>query len=248
MNIIKRLFLTFSLACISYQAQAQSATYVIVHGAWGGAWQFKNVDRKLSEAGNLVYRPTLTGLGERYHLADTAINLQTHIDDVVNTILFEDLHDLVLVGHSYGGVVISGVASRLPDRIKRLVFIDAILPESGESVSSLMKNSSFSQLLEQKVDYIPPVWVKDTTKTPRDVPHPIRTFTQKIEINTENLKHIPGTYILTYDTGKTLQEDDFYPFYLRAAAKNYQLVELEADHNPQIKKLNELVTLLLDAK
>src|SRR2546423_6798587 len=93
-------------------------TIVIVHGAWGGAWGFRRVDSLLREKGYNVYRPTLTGLGERVHLASPDVDLSTRINDVVNMILFEDLHDVILVGHSYGGMVITGVADRVPDRIK----------------------------------------------------------------------------------------------------------------------------------
>src|SRR4026209_178269 len=93
-------------------------TIVIVHGAWGGAWAFKKVEASLREKGFQVYRPQLTGQGDRVHLARPDIGLSTHIDDVVNLILYEDLRDIVLVGHSYGGVVITGVADRVPDRIQ----------------------------------------------------------------------------------------------------------------------------------
>ena len=112
-------------------------TIVIVHGAWGGAWAFKKVDAMLRQKGFDVYRPQLTGQGDRVHLARPDIGLNTHIDDVVNMILYEDLHDIILVGHSYGGMVITGVADRVPDRIRRLVYDDAFAPNDGESVMSL---------------------------------------------------------------------------------------------------------------
>jgi pimeloyl-ACP methyl ester carboxylesterase len=108
--------------------------YVIVHGAWGGSWAFRKVDSLMTEQGAIVYRPSLTGQGERVHLASADIRLTTHIQDVVNTILFEDLQDIILVGHSYGGMVITGVAEQIPERIRKLVYLDAILPEDGESV------------------------------------------------------------------------------------------------------------------
>jgi pimeloyl-ACP methyl ester carboxylesterase len=111
-------------------------TYVIVHGAWGGGWAFRQVDSLLTADGHKVFRPTLTGQGEKVHLASTNINLSTHIQDIVNVILFEDLHDIVLVGHSYGGMVITGVADRVPDRIQRLIYVDALLPLDGESVDA----------------------------------------------------------------------------------------------------------------
>src|ERR1700761_530677 len=97
---------------------ASMATYVLVHGGWQGGWSYGRVARLLRKLGHEVYTPTLTGLGERSHLAQTRINLDTHIADVANIILWEDLSQVVLVGHSFGGVVISGVADRLPERIQ----------------------------------------------------------------------------------------------------------------------------------
>src|SRR5882762_11844283 len=119
-------------------AASAKPTIVIVHGAWGGSWAFRKVEALLREKGFNVYRPQLTGLGERVHLSRPDIGLSTHIDDVVNTILFEDLHDIILVGHSYGGMVITGVADRVPDRIRRLVYVDAFVPNDGESVMSIV--------------------------------------------------------------------------------------------------------------
>lgn len=122
----KNLFVILVLIAFAGEINSQTAkvetpskpTIVIVHGAWGGGWAFKKVESLLRQKGFDVYRPQLTGQGDRVHLARPDIGLNTHIDDVVNTILYEDLRDIVLVGHSYGGMVISGVADRVPDRIK----------------------------------------------------------------------------------------------------------------------------------
>src|SRR5208282_2345856 len=119
-------------------AYGQKFTYVIVHGAWGGGWDWKHVDDLLTADGHEVYRPTLTGQGEHSNLSSTNIDLDTHIQDIVNVILWENLHDVVLVGHSYGGMVITGVADRVPDRIQRLVYVDALLPENGERENSIV--------------------------------------------------------------------------------------------------------------
>src|SRR5215216_473082 len=106
-------------------------TFVLVHGGWHGGWCWKRVAPLLRDAGHDVYTPTLTGLGERVHLASPQVNLTTHITDVVNVIEFEDLSEVVLVGHSYGGVVITGVASKVSDRIKDLVYLDAFVAKDG---------------------------------------------------------------------------------------------------------------------
>src|SRR5688572_10295014 len=97
-------------------------TFLFVHGAWGGGWEYAKVDSILTAKGDIVFHPTLTGLGERVHLANADINLTTHITDIVNVIKFENLNNVILVGHSYGGMVISGVAELVPERIKQLIY------------------------------------------------------------------------------------------------------------------------------
>jgi pimeloyl-ACP methyl ester carboxylesterase len=110
------------------------ADYVLVHGGWQGGWSFARVARLLRRVGHEVYTPTLTGLGERSHLAQARINLDTHIADIANTILWEDLSQVILVGHSFGGVVISGVADRMPERIAALVYLDALVPNNADTL------------------------------------------------------------------------------------------------------------------
>jgi pimeloyl-ACP methyl ester carboxylesterase len=109
-------------------------TYVLVHGAWHGGWCWAKVARLLRDAANEVYTPTLTGLGERAHLARPEVDLETHIQDVVALLESEELRQVTLVGHSYGGMVISGVAARTSGRIGHLVYLDAFVPEAGKSM------------------------------------------------------------------------------------------------------------------
>jgi pimeloyl-ACP methyl ester carboxylesterase len=110
------------------------ATYVLVHGGGHGGWCYQPVARILRSAGHEVYAPTLTGLGERSHLLSPAIDLDMHIRDVVAVLFYEDLRDVILVGHSYGGMVITGVADRAADRVGRLVYLDAANPVNGQSL------------------------------------------------------------------------------------------------------------------
>ena len=112
-------------------------TIVLVHGAWGGSYGWRRVRPLLQAAGHDVYTPSLTGIGERSHLAAPSVCLSTHIDDVANTIFYEDLNDIVLLGFSYGGMVVTGVADRMPDRIRHLVYLDAFLPHDGQAVYSI---------------------------------------------------------------------------------------------------------------
>ena len=108
-------------------------TFLLVHGAWHGGWCYKKIVQKLTQQGHDVYTPTLTGLGERSHLLSREVNLSTHTEDVCNVIRFEELKNVVLCGHSYAGMVITGVADRMPEHIKTLVYLDAFIPENGKS-------------------------------------------------------------------------------------------------------------------
>lgn len=237
--------------CIGLFVYSQQTTYVIVHGAWGGAWQFKKTASELHKAGHIVYRPTLTGLGDRYHLRNDSIDLDVHIQDVVNTILFENLNDIVLVGHSYGGMVITGVADSIPDRIKRVVYLDAILAEDRKSALESLNLDIKQASRKFKIDgnSIIPTWVRDPKKFPKDVPHPAKTFTQPIRLSNLDRLTIPTTYIFTYENNKGGEEkDDFYPFYQKAIKSSWKTYKLEASHNPQIDKLDDLVQILLEEK
>jgi pimeloyl-ACP methyl ester carboxylesterase len=110
------------------------ATFVLVHGSSGGGWVWRAVAAGLRAAGHEAWAPTLTGMGERVHLANPAVGLDTHVLDVVNVLNYEDLREVVLVGHSYGGVVITGVAERDPARLAHLVYLDALVPADGQAM------------------------------------------------------------------------------------------------------------------
>ncbi len=109
-------------------------TFVLVHGAWHGSWCWKRVRKALQSAGHDVFTPTLTGVADRSHLASPKVDLETHVADVANLIRWEELDDIVLCGHSYAGCVITGVADRLPERLRALVYLDAFIIENGQSL------------------------------------------------------------------------------------------------------------------
>jgi pimeloyl-ACP methyl ester carboxylesterase len=244
------LILLFAVASLVAHAQAQKTdvptkpTIVIVHGAWGGSWAFRKVEALLREKGFNVYRPQLTGLGERVHLARPDIGLSTHIDDVVNTILFEYLHDIILVGHSYGGMVITGVADRVPDRIRRLIYVDAFVPNDGESVMSFTGTRGDWLKPMIKGDYIVPPWVKPDQPPPKDVPQPLKTFTESIALKNKAGLKVPASYILTVDAGKEAKDDDFWPQAQRARERGWPVEQLTADHNAQWSAPEALVEML----
>lgn len=236
-----------ALLCAAAPAFAQpKETFVIVHGAWGGSWSFKKTDELLSAAGYRVYRPSLTGLGERHHLSDPDIGLGTHVLDVVNTVLFEDLHDIILVGHSYGGMVITGVADSIPERIKRLVYLDAFVPHDGESAMTTRPSDQHGPESMSSDGFVKPFWVRDTDPLPRDVPQSLKTFTEPVSYKKPEALALPSTYILTVDEGKEPEQDSFHYFAERAKARNWKMVTLVADHNPQMSMPEELARLLIE--
>ncbi len=224
-------------------AKQPPQTYVIVHGAWGGAWDWKNVDHALRADGHDVYRPTLTGQGERVHLATPDIDLTTHITDVVNMIQFENLHNIVLVGHSYGGMVITGVAEKVPDRIRCMVYIDALLPNDGDSANSILASTRNSPPTAPTNGFILPTW-QVSPNPPHDVPMPAKTFSQPISLKNPAALKIPTVYLLLIDPGKTAQEDTFYPCYQRAQQRGWETWTYISDHNAQRSHVADLVQML----
>lgn len=220
---------------------ARKPTMLIVHGAWGGSWAFKKVDSILTTRGYTVYRPSLTGQGERVHLATPEVGLSIHINDVVNTILFEDLHDIILVGHSYGGMVITGVADRVPDRIKGLVYLDALLPNDGESVLNIMGDGLKNM---EKNGFVVPFWVKADQKPPKDVPQPLKTLTEPIVLKNPAARKLPSRYILTVEAGKDPKTDDFASQAERAKQRGWPVSQLQSDHNPQWSAIPALIAAL----
>jgi pimeloyl-ACP methyl ester carboxylesterase len=221
---------------------AAAETFVLVHGALGGGYGFKKLDSLLQAEGHRVWRPTLTGLGERAHLASRDIDLETHIQDIVNVILWEELRDVVLVGRSYGGMVITGVANRVPDRIKRVVYLDAFLPQDGESLLDISR----TQVPVEEDGFVRPAILKRASKTqPHLVAQPGKTFTQKISLrNQEVASRIPATYILTVAAGKKPEDDEFFRHAERARARGWKILTMEADHNPELSRPEELARLL----
>lgn len=248
MNIRKTLSLIVTIAItsmISISSMAQNKpVYLLVHGAWGGGWAFKKTDSLLSANGNEVYRASLTGQGERVHLSSTGIDLNTHIKDVVNMILYDNLKEVILVGHSYGGMVITGVADSIPGRIKKLVFLDAILPNDGESLATSRNTGVNGPEHSPKDGFMVPEWVKPDAPAPKDVPQSIKTFTQPVSFNNPAAVKIPATYILTVDPGKKPESDGFYMYGERAKKRGYKYLIMDADHNPQFNKSEELAALL----
>ena len=217
--------------------------FVVAHGAWSSAWAWKKMYPLLEPRGLHLVIPTLTGLGQRSHLAHPGIDLETHIADVLACLFYNDLRDVCLVGHSYGGMVATGVADRARDRISKLIYVDAFVPRDGESAFDVMPESTRKQRQSAAADgpeswRIPPGPMPvDTSEEdrawcePRRVPQPLKTFEQKLKFQDGDLT-LPRHYI--YCTRHT-PEDRFRPFYERAKTEaGWQAYDIDASHNPHI--------------
>jgi pimeloyl-ACP methyl ester carboxylesterase len=185
-------------------------------------------------------------LGEHFNLSSTNIDLDTHIQDIVNVILWEDLHDVVLVGHSYGGMVITGVADRVPDRIKHVIYIDALVPENGESADMIhVQKTNAPPIID---GFTIPIWVVGNPPPPHDVPQSAKTFSEPIILTNQAVAgKLPTTYILTVEKGQPPERDDFYRFYLRAQARGWPAHIMEGNHTVERSHPKELVKLLEQA-
>ena len=181
---------------------------VLVHGAWHGGWCYRRVADLLRGSGHRVYTPTLTGLGERSHLLSRSINLSTHITDIANGILWEDLRQIILVGHSYGGMVVTGVADAMTDRISALVYLDAFLPTAGKSFHDIVPAELAHAQVQSasagnglSVPSIPAAAfnVNETDRSWVDslcTPHPLGTLTQPIELTGSHARIGTKSYVL----------------------------------------------------
>jgi len=149
-NATRRALLAGAAAAFAVEAKAQPAprpkTFVLVHGASQGGWCWRRVSDRLERRGHKVFTPTLTGLGERSHLMSRDVDLEMHITDIVNVIKWESLENIVLVGHSYGGWVISGVAEQMLPAISSIVFLDAFMPENGQRGLDLNSERSKAEI------------------------------------------------------------------------------------------------------
>lgn len=209
MKTILRVLSLFALpfaALTSAVAATPKYTIVIVHGATAGGWEWKKVGEYLTADGHTVYRPTLTGLGEREHLNSPDIDLNTHITDIVNTILWEDLHDVILVGHSYGGMVITGVMNRVPDRIRHVIFLDAAVPDNGMSLYDLFGGERHPPGNNVADGFMQVPWVKPGTPPPHNVKQSIKCFNTPVAYDNPAAKALPVTYVAFIPPGQNADE------------------------------------------
>lgn len=163
-------------------------TFVLVHGAWAGAHTFRRVRPLLSAHGHEVFTPALTGIGERSHLASPQVNLTTHVQDLVNVVWYEDLSDLVLLGFSYGGFVVTGALAHIADRIRHMVYLDAYVPADGETLAGLSGQQADPILGLGQQWLVPPMArnyedpAEEAFAVQRRTPHPVGCFTEPVRL------------------------------------------------------------------
>ena len=227
------------------------ATYVLVHGGWLGGWCWQQVANRLRTNGHLIYTPTLTGLGERSHLATPLISLNTHAQDIANVLFYEDLHDVILLGHSYSGMPLTLLPGLVRDRIRRLVYLDAFVPQHNDCLDDLVEASQ--AMRERVVEFgfgwlspPPPLsrWhVTDPELIaylkPRLTPHVFSTNSERIDLT--NVPDCPRTYIsLTRN-----QKSHFIKIADQVKVDpNWQYIELDAGHLVMVEEPDKLADCL----
>jgi pimeloyl-ACP methyl ester carboxylesterase len=233
------------------------ATYVLVHGGGHGGWCYDRLAPLLRAKGHEVYAPTLTGLADRSHLLGPKVNLDTHITDVVNLIYYHDLKDVILAGHSYGGMVITGIADRAEGRVGRLVFLDAAHPHNGESLEDCAPTQmAFTKQRMRVVDGVELVVFPDAVqperygiRDPADVewalarltPHPWACFAQKLVLRDEAaVRRIPSVSVNCTETIKNRP-----PEFAHRCFEVDQAFEIDTGHDLMISEPAKLAEIML---
>ncbi|MBW3627937.1 MAG: alpha/beta hydrolase [Gemmatimonadetes bacterium] len=220
------------------------ATFLIVHGMWSGGWIFQPTARLLRAAGHEVYTPSLTGVGERVHLGSPDTDLDTHVQDIVNVLVFEDLAEVVLVGYSYGGAVITAVAERAAERISQLVYLDAWIPRDGEAVFDLIPEQAprFEEAARREGDG----WrVPRDPPHPRKTPHPLATLKEPLSLSSEAAARLPRSYVL-FSRNSLYHAPVMAEMAARGRAAGWRVLYLPADHDAPETHAPELARLLAE--
>lgn len=229
-------------------------TFVLVHGAWRGSWIWKRVRRLLQAQGHEVFTPTNTGLADRSHLSSPSVNLDTHITDVANLLRWEELSDVILVGHSYGGCVISGVADRVPDRLAALVYLDAFVLEDGECLNDKIPQDVRRERIAEAKEVgegwkLPPISAEEFNVNPKDRDwvnrqssmQPLASFEQPLLLTGAIDRIANVTYILASGWSPS----PFPQFYEKAEAKGWKTLAIDCGHDVMLDRPEELARVLL---
>jgi pimeloyl-ACP methyl ester carboxylesterase len=236
-------------------APTNAKSFVLVHGAWHGGWCWRRVADLLTARGHKVFTPTLTGLGERSHLMSAGIRLATHVTDVANVIQWEDLNDVVLVGHSYAGFVISGVTEQVPKAVGSLVFIDAFVPETGQCLIELTAPATREviEAARQKEDIaVPPRPAEFFRVNEKDrawvdamcTPHPLATLLEGLTLTGARERVAKRAYI----RARLYPNPAFDAAYERLQSNPaWRVVEVPCGHDVMIDMPERLTEILLEA-
>ena len=235
----------------------KKTTFVLIHGAWGGGWNYQRVAEALRARGHIVYAPSLTGCGERVHLLDGPINLSTHIQDVLNLFKYESIERAVLVGHSYGGMVITGAADRISEKISALVYLDAFLPENGQSIWDINIPVNTARYLASAGDaggYVVPsppasFWNLNANDVPLyeklTGPHPVACFTERVTLSGAGGAIKKRIYVWASELGRPSVFKQFYERCKGDAA--WQTHELPCGHEVMMDMPEKTLEILLSA-
>lgn len=230
------------------------AAYVLVTGAWHGGWCWKRVREALTRRGHAVFTPTLTGLCERSHLLTPEVDLETHILDIANLIRWEALQDVILVGHSYGGCVISGVADRMASKLKALVYLDAFVLEDGQSLHDTLPPDQRQAQLDGVAAgdgwSVPPIPAAAFNVNEADrawvdaqcTPQPLASFQQKLRLANPVGAGVAAHYIVA----RSYEGSPFKRFYEAAKARGWPTHEIHSGHDVMLDRPEELSAILLD--
>jgi len=217
------------------------ATFVLVHGAFSGGWYWRATARALRQYGHDVYTPTLTGLGERVHLAHPDVTLDTHILDITHLLFYEDLTNVYLVGKSYAGMVITGVADRAPERIGHLIYLDSPVPAHGQALADFLGPETMAFFVtvarEEGDGWRVPASVSGITDS-RLTPMPLRAGLQPLHLTGSLPLHIHRTYICCTADKSPDELQTIRAHYQRAPDWHY--VELASNHEPEQTMPDEL--------
>lgn len=242
---------------VTSNAQSGSAgkgdrpTVLLAHGAWSAAWSWKKMRPLMAAAGYPFITPTYTGLGEREHLANPSVDLETHVQDILGVIKHEELKDFVLLAHSYGGMVATVVADRVPELIRKIVYLDAFVPKDGQSLVSLMPPQAQEAMranVKAGDGWRAPPNPPPPDTSPEDVkwiaahrmPQPFKCFDTPVKLRNGDSK-IPRAYIRCT---RVAPGDTFLPFAERAKRERWSYHEIDASHSPAVTAPEALATLL----
>jgi pimeloyl-ACP methyl ester carboxylesterase len=236
-------------------ASSKPGTFLLVHGAWHGGWCWRPLQKLLEKSGATVFAPSLTGLGDRRHLLSEKVNLQTHVDDVLDLLESEELENVTLVGHSYAGLVVTGAAAKAPERLAQVVYLDAFVPGPGQSMLDLM-SPKYSEHWREKAKKdgdgwkVPPMLDAKSMGLTGELavrvdkklsPQPLATVDDKLDFDPKKLSGLKRSYL------RAGAYAGFGPTAERVKKDGWPVKSIDSGHDVMLAKPDELAAALLEA-